>query len=43
MLFRSDEVKTAATLFIDAVTEYRSQSPVWQMFKKGLDVSNAGT
>ena len=37
-----EEVKTAATLFMDAVNEYRSESPVWQMFTKGLDVTSSG-
>lgn len=33
------EMELAAQLLIDAVQEYRSQNPVWQMFKQGIDIS----
>ena len=33
------EMESAAELLIHAVQEYRSQSPVWQMFKQGIDIS----
>ena len=34
-----EEVEFAASALISAIEEYRSESPVWQMFKKGIDVS----
>ena len=34
------EVDEAATIFIDAVKEYRSQSPAWGMHLKGIDVDS---
>ncbi|HJW29901.1 MAG TPA: cysteine desulfurase family protein [Saprospiraceae bacterium] len=36
-----EEVETAAGLFIQAVKEYRSQNPVWQMHRQGMDVSGS--
>jgi cysteine desulfurase len=35
----SDEILKASDLLISAVREYRSESPVWQMVKQGIDVS----
>jgi cysteine desulfurase len=35
-----DEVEKAAKLFIDAVREYREQSPVWAMHLKDIDVKS---
>jgi cysteine desulfurase len=32
------DIKTASEILIKAVMEYRSQSPIWDMFKKGIDV-----
>ena len=34
------EVDAAADLFIAAVTAHRAESPVWQMFRRGMDVSD---
>ena len=34
------EVEEAANIFIDAVKEYRSQSPAWGMHLKGIDVDS---
>jgi cysteine desulfurase len=34
------EVDAAADLFVAAVTAHRAESPVWQMFNQGLDVSD---
>jgi len=34
-----EEVNNISNLLIEAIHEYRLQSPVWQMFKKGIDVS----
>jgi len=34
----SEEVEMAAELFVNAVKEYREQSPVWGMHIKGIDV-----
>ncbi|MEO5907335.1 MAG: cysteine desulfurase family protein, partial [Saprospiraceae bacterium] len=34
-----EETQKAATLLIDAIHAYRSESPVWQMVKQGIDVS----
>ena len=33
------EIEIAARIFIEAVEAERAQSPVWQMFKQGMDVS----
>ncbi|MBK8830273.1 MAG: cysteine desulfurase [Saprospiraceae bacterium] len=33
------EIEIAARIFIEAVEAERAQSPVWQMFKQGIDVS----
>lgn len=33
------DVQSASKLLIDAINEYRSESPVWQMFKQGIDIS----
>ncbi len=35
-----DEVKLAGTWFMEAINEYRAESPVWMMFKQGMDVSD---
>jgi cysteine desulfurase len=32
-----DEIELAANLLSEAITEYRSESPVWQMFKQGIE------
>ena len=37
----SEEMESAAELFIKASLEYRSQNPVWQMHLQGIDVSDA--
>ena len=34
------EIEIAARIFIEAVEAERAQSPVWQMFKQGMDVSS---
>ena len=34
-----EEMTMAAKWLIEAVREYREQSPVWQMYKQGIDVS----
>jgi len=34
-----EEVKKAASIFIEAVKEYRSHSPIWEMHKNGIDIS----
>jgi cysteine desulfurase len=34
-----EEITRAAELLIKAIKEERSQSPVWQMFKQGIDLS----
>jgi cysteine desulfurase len=36
-----EEIETAVNLFIEAINEYREQSPVWAMVQKGVDVSGA--
>jgi cysteine desulfurase len=36
-----DEMTMAVNWLIDAVQEYREQSPLWQMYKQGIDVSGA--
>ncbi len=33
------EIESAAMIFVEAVEAERAQSPVWQMFKQGIDVS----
>ena len=37
-----NEVHEAARLFIGAIHEYRSQSPLWEMYKNGMDISMPG-
>ena len=32
------EIEIAAGWLAEAITEYRSQSPVWQMFKQGINM-----
>jgi cysteine desulfurase len=34
-----EEIEMAATIFMEAVEAERAQSPVWQMFKQGIDLS----
>jgi len=34
-----EEIEKAAELLIESIQEERSQSPVWQMFKSGIDLS----
>ena len=34
-----EEIQYATKCLVEAIEEYRSESPVWQMFKKGIDVS----
>lgn len=33
------EIESAARIFVDAIEAERAQSPVWQMFKQGIDLS----
>ena len=35
-----EEMGLAAQWLTEAIQEYRAESPVWQMFKQGIDVSN---
>jgi cysteine desulfurase len=35
-----EEIEYAAKIFIEAIEAERAQSPVWQMFKKGVDLSD---
>jgi cysteine desulfurase len=35
-----EEIENAAAIFAGAVESERAQSPVWQMFKQGIDVSD---
>jgi cysteine desulfurase len=35
-----EEIDRAAGIFIEAIEAERAQSPVWQMFKQGVDLSN---
>lgn len=35
----AEEIEQAARIFIAAIEAERAQSPVWQMFKQGIDVS----
>ncbi len=35
-----EEVEAAAEIFIEAVKEYRHQSPIWEMHKNGIDISS---
>ncbi|HEX5113150.1 MAG TPA: cysteine desulfurase family protein [Saprospiraceae bacterium] len=37
-----EEVREAVRLFINAINEYRSQSPLWEMYKNGMDISIPG-
>jgi len=37
-----NEVNEATQLFINAINEYRSQSPLWEMYKNGMDISIPG-
>ncbi len=34
-----EEIELASRLLTDAIEEYRSESPVWQMFKQGIDIT----
>jgi cysteine desulfurase len=34
-----DEIEMATRIFMEAIAVERAQSPVWQMFKQGIDVS----
>ncbi|MDQ3017475.1 MAG: cysteine desulfurase [Bacteroidota bacterium] len=36
-----EEVIVATTLFIEAINQYRSESPLWLMHKQGIDISQA--
>ncbi len=35
----AEEIKLASKWLIAAIQEYRSESPVWQMYKQGIDVT----
>ncbi len=35
-----EEMQEAAHLFIEAIHQYRSENPVWQMVKQGIDISD---
>ena len=37
-----EEVNEAVRLFINAINEYRSHSPLWEMYKNGIDISIPG-
>ena len=37
-----EEIGLASRWLREAIEEYRSESPVWQMFKQGIDVSGGG-
>lgn len=39
VLTTAEEIEQAARIFIEAIETERSQSPVWQMFKQGIDLS----
>ncbi len=36
---KEEEVSEAARTFMDAITDYRLHSPVWEMHKSGIDIS----
>ncbi|MEO6132828.1 MAG: aminotransferase class V-fold PLP-dependent enzyme, partial [Saprospiraceae bacterium] len=37
-----EDIRTASRLLVEAIGEYRSESPVWQMFMQGIDVNKPG-
>jgi len=36
------EMDTATAMLIESINEYRSESPVWQMFKQGVEMKGLG-
>jgi cysteine desulfurase len=36
------EIESATAMLIEAINEYRSESPVWQMFKQGVEMKGLG-
>jgi cysteine sulfinate desulfinase/cysteine desulfurase-like protein len=37
----ANEIEMAAGWLSDAINDYRLQSPVWQMFKQGINIPDA--